>query len=86
MEMCTVLKCDPEDSVNTCTQDLLSDYTFLSTSDTVFKKLQLSGTFSDEAAVYPEILFNDIQLRPELVNISSDGKSNIIIHNSLQVR
>ena len=85
MEMCTVLKCDPEDSVNTCTQDLLSDYTFLSTSDTVFKKLQLSGTFSDEAAVYPEILFNDVKLRPELVNISSDGKSNIIIHNSLQV-
>ena len=83
--MCTVLKCDPEDSANTCTQDLLSDYNFLSTSDTVFRKLKLSGTFSDEAAVYPEVLFNDVKLKPELVNVSSDGKRYIIIYNSLQV-
>jgi len=78
MEMCTVLKCDPDDSANTCTQDLLSDYNFLSTSDTVFKKLKLSGTFSDEAAVYPEVLFNDVKLKPELVNVSSDGVLSLV--------
>ena len=36
-------------------QDQSWDYTFLSTSDTVFTKLALSATFSPGAGVYPEV-------------------------------
>jgi len=73
LEMCTVLKCDPKDSFNTCTQDLSRDYNYLSQSDTIFSKLKLSGTFTDGAGVYPEILFNNVTLISDLVNISEDG-------------
>ena len=55
------------------TQDLLWDYDFLTKSETVFKRLQLSGTFSEDANVYPEVLFNDVRLRADLVNVSNDG-------------
>ena len=55
------------------TQDLLWDYDFLSKSETVFKRLQLSGTFSEDANVYPEVLFNDVRLLADLINVSSDG-------------
>ena len=65
MEMCTVIKCDPKHSFNTCAQVLLIissnssesnasslqdqswDYNFLSTSDTLFTSLSLSGTFTN---------------------------------------
>ena len=36
-------------------QDQSWDYSFLSTSDTVFTKLALSATFSPGAGVYPEV-------------------------------
>jgi len=78
MEMCTILKCDPVDSANTCSQDLSWDYDFLATSDTVFKSLKLSGTFSDDAGVYPEVLFNDIRLHPNLMNVSIDGVLSLV--------
>ena len=55
------------------TQDLLWDYDFLTKSETVFKKLQLSGTFSEDANVYPEVLFNDVRLLADLVSVSNDG-------------
>ena len=55
------------------TQDLLWDYDFLSKSETVFKRLELSGTFSEDANVYPEVLFNDVRLLADLVNVSNDG-------------
>jgi len=35
--------------------------------------LKLSGTFADGAGVYPEVLFNDVNLIPNMVNISEDG-------------
>jgi len=73
LEMCTVMKCDPKDPFHTCTQDMNLDYTYLSQSDTVFTQLKLSGTFTDGAGVYPEVLFNNVSLQPDLVNISEDG-------------
>ena len=35
--------------------------------------MQLSGTFSENANVYPEVLFDDVRLLADLVNVSSDG-------------
>ena len=96
--MCTILKCDPVDSANTCSQvnrrihliifismlqDLSWDYDFLATSDTVFKSLKLSGTFSDDAGVYPEVLFNDIRLHPNLMNVSIDGMLVYVLRNHM---
>merc|ERR1711936_200392 len=73
IEMCTVIKCDPEDASNTCTQDLIFDYAFLTKSDTSFTRLKLSGTFSETTRVFPEALFDEVTLKPELVLISPDG-------------
>ena len=54
-------------------QDQSWDYNFLSTSDTVFKMLRLSATFSPGAGVYPEVLFDQVTLLPDMVSISEDG-------------
>ena len=72
MEMCTIMKCDP-DNVDMCEQDMIKDYPYLTSSNTVFQKLQLSGTFSEEAKVYPEVLFHNTELIPEQVEISPEG-------------
>merc|ERR1711915_839025 len=73
MEMCTIMKCDPSNPSATCRQDQLFNYDFLSRSDSVFTDLKLSGTFVDGARVYPEVLFDDVRLIPELVDVSTDG-------------
>jgi len=73
MQMCTVIKCDPQHSGTTCAQDQSWDYDFLSRSDTVFNNLKLSGTFADKAGVYPEVLFDSVSLVPDLVEVSADG-------------
>ena len=78
MEMCSVMKCDPASSVETCTQDLVKDYDFLTTSDTTFSSLKLSATFSEGAGVFPEVLFDGVTLRPELVNITADGVLSLV--------
>jgi len=80
MEMCTVIKCDPKNPSNTCTQDQSWDYNFLSTSDTMFTKLKLSGTFSSGAGVYPEVLFNNVRLQPQMVHVSEDGVLSLSEH------
>ena len=67
LEMCTVIKCDPADVAGTCEQDQLWDYTFLVSSDTVFSRLELSGTFSEDTRVFPEVLFDQAELRPDQV-------------------
>ena len=72
MEMCTVMKCDPADVAGTCEQDQLWDYDFLVSSDTVFSKLELSGTFSDGTRVFPEVLFDQAVLRPEQVRLGGE--------------
>ena len=72
IEMCTIMKCDPN-NVDMCEQDKVKDYTYLTSSNTVFQKLQLSGTFSEEAKVYPEVLFHNTELIPEQVEISPEG-------------
>ena len=41
MEMCSVMKCDPENSATTCRQDQSWDYDFLSTSNTIFHSFSL---------------------------------------------
>ena len=64
------------------TQDLLWDYDFLSKSETVFKRLQLSGTFSEDANVYPEVLFNDVRLLADLVNVSNDGNKRTMLNKT----
>ena len=71
--MCSVMKCDPDNSVATCSQDQSWDYNFLSRSDTVFSSLNLSATFTQGAGVYPEVLFDGVTLRPDLVDITEDG-------------
>ena len=76
--MCTVIKCDPANSTGTCTQDQVEDYEYLTTSDTIFSSLKLSATFSDGAAVFPEVLFDGVTLRPDLVNISADGVLSLV--------
>ena len=76
--MCTLIKCDPANSTGTCTQDQVEDYEFLTTSDTIFSSLKLSATFSDGAAVFPEVLFDGVTLRPDLVNISADGVLSLV--------
>jgi len=73
MEMCSVIKCDPKHSKQTCAQDLSYDYDYLSRSGTVFTYLNISATFSDDTIVYPQVLFDGVQLKPEFVNISPDG-------------
>jgi len=77
IEMCTILKCDPEDVLNTCTQDTILDYEYLTRSTTVFTSLKLAGNFSDTARVFPEVLFDEVTLRPELVLIRPDGVLSI---------
>ena len=69
-------------SLMNVTQDLLWDYNFLSKSETVFKRLQLSGTFSEDANVYPEVLFNDVRLLADLVNVSNDGNKRTILNKT----
>ena len=77
MEMCSVMKCDPENPATTCRQDQSWDYDFLSTSNTIFNSLNLSATFTQQAGVYPEVLFDRVTLRPDLVSISQDGVLSI---------
>ena len=67
IEMCTIMKCNPRDVENTCDHDLIKDYEYLSTSNTLFQKLELSGSFSSTTRVFPELLFTDTQLLPEQV-------------------
>merc|ERR1719510_2189227 len=78
MEMCTVMKCDPSNSAATCRQDQSWDYDFLSSSQTVFTSLALAATFTPGAGVYPEVLFDGVTLRPELVNITQDGVLSLV--------
>ena len=77
MEMCSVMKCDPVQPT-TCRQDQSWDYDFLSSSDTTFSSLRLSATFTRGAGVYPEVLFDGVTLRPDLVNITADGVLSIV--------
>ena len=67
IEMCTIMKCNPRDIENTCDHELIKDYEYLSTSNTFFSKLELSGSFSSTTRVFPELLFNDTQLLPDQV-------------------
>ena len=78
MQMCTVIKCDPQNSGQTCAQDQSWDYDFLSRSDTIFNKLRLSGTFTEMAGVYPEVLFDSVSLVPDLVSVSGDGVLSLV--------
>ena len=79
MEMCTVMKCDPNNSSATCRQDQVKDdYDFLTSSDAIFSSLKLSATFTAGVGVYPEVLFDGVSLRPELVNITSDGVLSLV--------
>jgi len=78
MQMCTVIKCDPGNPGQTCAQDQSWDYDFLSRSDTVFNRLKLSGTFTEMAGVYPEVLFDSVSLVPDLVGVSLDGVLSLI--------
>ena len=41
-------------------------------------KLRLSGTISEGAHVYPEVLFNDVRLFPDLVDVSNDGNKTML--------
>ena len=75
--MCTIIKCDPDDVWNTCTQDMIMDYDYLTRSNTIFTSLKLAGTFSDSTRVFPEALFDEVTLRPELVLITPDGVLSI---------
>jgi pantetheine hydrolase len=77
IEMCTIIKCDPEDVVNTCTQDIILDYDYLTRSSTVFNSLKLAGNFSKSARVFPEALFDHVTLVPESVLITPDGVLSI---------
>ena len=76
--MCSVMKCDPGNSAATCRQDQSWDYNFLSSSQTIFARLALAATFSPGAGVYPEVLFDGVALRPELVNITQDGVLSLV--------
>ena len=67
IEMCTIMKCNPRDIENTCDHELIKDYNYLSVSNTLFQKLELSGSFSSTAHVFPEVLFNNTQLLPDQV-------------------
>ena len=78
MEMCSVIKCDPANPAATCRQDQSWDYDFLSSSDTVFTSLAIAATFTPGAGVYPEVLFDGVTLRPELVNISQAGVLSLV--------
>ena len=77
IEMCTIMKCDPRDVLNTCTQDTILDYDYLTTSSTIFTSLKLAGNFSESTKVYPEVLFDEVTLRPESVLITMDGVLSI---------
>ena len=68
IEMCTIMKCNPRDVENTCDHELIKDYEYLSTSNTLFQKLELSGSFSPTTRVYPQLLFTDTQLLPDQVS------------------
>ena len=67
IEMCTIMKCNPRDIENTCDHELIKDYNYLSTSNTLFQKLELSGSFSSTTHVFPEVLFTNTQLLPDQV-------------------
>jgi len=73
MESCTVIKCDPKHSKQTCNQDISYDYDYLSRSQTVFKHLNISANFREDTVVYPEALFDGLVLTPEAMQISQDG-------------
>jgi len=77
IEMCTIMKCNPRDIENTCDHELIKDYNYLSTSNTLFQKLELSGSFSSTTHVFPEVLFTNTQLLPDQVEITNDGRLSL---------
>merc|ERR1712223_134282 len=68
--ICTVLKCNSKTS-NMCDSH---DYLHSGISQTYFSKLELSGNFNSETSVFPQSVFTELQLLPELEKVLPDGR------------
>ena len=50
------------------------DYSISGLSNTLFRKLELSGTFDKATTVFPQSVFTNVQLEPQLEKVLSDGR------------
>merc|ERR1711899_364962 len=50
------------------------DYLHSGISQTYFSKLELSGNFDSETSVFPQSVFTELQLLPELEKVLPDGR------------
>jgi len=71
--ICTIVKC------NSNTPDLCDteDYSHSGLSQTYFTELELSGSFEPTTSVYPQLVFNEFELHPELERIVPDGRTTL---------
>ena len=53
---------------------MLQDFTFSGLSHTLFGKLELSGTFEKDTTVFPQSVFTNLQLEPQLEKVLPDGR------------
>ena len=68
--ICTIVKCNSVKS-NLCYS---SDYLQSGISNTYFTKLELSGNFSSDTSVFPQSVFTEVQLVPQLEKVLPDGR------------
>ena len=52
----------------------MQDYSFSGISDTYFTKLELSGNFKTDTSVFPQSVFTELQLMPQLEKVLPDGR------------
>ena len=51
-------------------------------SQTYFSKLELSGNFDSETSVFPQSVFTELQLLPELEKVLPDGRIILNLDNN----
>jgi len=75
--ICTILKCNSRTS-NMCDS---YDYSFSGVSHTYFNKLELSGNFDKDTSVFPQSVFNELRLMPQLEKVLPDGRIILDLEN-----
>ena len=75
--LCVIVKCNSE-TPNLCDSE---DYWHSGMSQTYFTTLELSGNFEPATSVYPQSVFTEFQLRPELEKVLPDGRMILNLAN-----
>ena len=63
---------------------MLQDYSLSAISQTYFTKLELSGNFDMETSVFPQSVFTELQLIPNLEKVLPDGRIILDLENNME--